>query len=384
MESLPLFEMTAKTLGGLEPILEKELRILGAQDIKVLKRAVSFKGDKGFLYKANLWLRTAIRIYVPIGNYQLRNQEDLYKKVQLIEWEKYMAVTQSFRIDATVYSELFSNSKFVEQKTKDAVVDYFRDKFGERPDVDLQDPKIRIHIHLSDRFLTINLDSSGDPLFKRGYRTEVGFAPINEVLAAGILQLTGWQPHRPLLDPMCGSGTFLIEAALIAQNMPPHIYRDEFGFMNWPDYDEELHELIEESAFKKTRNPEFKIFGRDKDPNMVEKCRANLKTALFDEVIEAKHIEFIDSKPPTERGVIIMNPPYDMRLRSDNEELYGQIGKTLKHNYPGWDVWIITADLDSVRYIGLRPTRKIALKNGPLDSKLFKYEMFAGKRNERH
>jgi putative N6-adenine-specific DNA methylase len=384
MESLPLFEMTAKTLGGLEPILEKELRILGAQDIKVLKRAVSFKGDKGFLYKANLWLRTAIRIYVPIGNYQLRNQEDLYKKVQLIEWEKYMAVTQSFRIDATVYSELFSNSKFVEQKTKDAVVDYFRDKFGERPDVDLQDPKIRIHIHLSDRFLTINLDSSGDPLFKRGYRTEVGFAPINEVLAAGILQLTGWQPHRPLLDPMCGSGTFLIEAALIAQNMPPNIYRDEFGFMNWPDYDEELHELIEESAFKKTRNPEFKIFGRDKDPNMVEKCRANLKTALFDEVIEAKHIEFIDSKPPTERGVIIMNPPYDMRLRSDNEELYGQIGKTLKHNYPGWDVWIITADLDSVRYIGLRPTRKIALKNGPLDSKLFKYEMFAGKRNERH
>ncbi len=384
MESLPLFEMTAKTLGGLEPILEKELRILGAQDIKVLKRAVSFKGDKGFLYKANLWLRTAIRIYVPIGNYQLRNQEDLYKKVQLIEWEKYMAVTQSFRIDATVYSELFSNSKFVEQKTKDAVVDYFRDKFGERPDVDLQDPKIRIHIHLSDRFLTINLDSSGDPLFKRGYRTEVGFAPINEVLAAGILQLTGWQPHRPLLDPMCGSGTFLIEAALIAQNMPPNIYRDEFGFMNWPDYDEELHELIEESAFKKTRNPEFKIFGRDKDPNMVEKCRANLKTALFDEVIEAKHIEFIDSKPPTERGVIIMNPPYDMRLRSDNEELYGQIGKTLKHNYPGWEVWIITADLDSVRYIGLRPTRKIALKNGPLDSKLFKYEMFAGKRNERH
>ncbi|MCH8554458.1 MAG: THUMP domain-containing protein [Schleiferiaceae bacterium] len=384
MESLPLFEMTAKTLGGLEPILEKELRILGAQDIKVLKRAVSFKGDKGFLYKANLWLRTAIRIYVPIGNYQLRNQEDLYKKVQLIEWEKYMAVTQSFRIDATVYSELFSNSKFVEQKTKDAVVDYFRDKFGERPDVDLQDPKIRIHIHLSDRFLTINLDSSGDPLFKRGYRTEVGFAPINEVLAAGILQLIGWQPHRPLLDPMCGSGTFLIEAALMAQNMPPNIYRDAFGFMNWPDYDEELHELIEESAFKKTRNPEFKIFGRDKDPNMVEKCRANLKTALFDEVIEAKHIEFIDSKPPTERGVIIMNPPYDMRLRSDNEELYGQIGKTLKHNYPGWEAWIITADLDSVRYIGLRPTRKIALKNGPLDSKLFKYEMFAGKRKERH
>lgn len=372
--------MLAKTLYGLEDLLADELRKLGASAIEKGTRNVSFEGDTGFMYKANLCCRTAIKILKPISAFNVFTEEDLYKKVYSVPWEQYMDANGTLAVDATVYSKKFTHSKYIALKTKDAIVDRFRDREGERPNVDLEHPTLRINVHIDRNICTISLDSSGQSLHKRGYKIENTFAPINEVLAAGMLMLAGYSGQCDLMDPMCGSGTILTEAAMIACNIPPNLNREEFGFETWKDFDVNLFELIEASALKKIKDFHFKIYGYDKDPISVQKARRNVTNANLDDFIEIQQQDFFQTKKESERYLYLMfNPPYDERLSLINvEEFYGNIGTTLKHSYPGSQAWMITSNMEALKSVGLRPSRRIKLYNGKLEAKLVRYDMYEG------
>jgi len=373
------FEMVAKTLFGFEPILAKELRNLGAMDIKEGVRNVRFSGDKGFMYKANLCLRTAIKILKPFTSFRIASEEDLYNEVKKIAWEDFMEVNDTLAIDATVHSEKFTHSKYIAQKTKDAVVDRFREKFGSRPDVDLDFPTLRINVHIENNTCNISLDSSGQSLHKRGYKTATNIAPINEVLAAGMLLFSGWDGQCDFMDPMCGSGTILIEAAMIACNIPPNLNRKEFAFEKWKDWDVDLFEKIEESVLKKVRDFHFTITGYDKAPSAVTKAIDNVENANLAEFIQVKQQNFFESSKPGERHLhMVFNPPYGERLDIDMPVFYKEIGDTLKQSYPGTEAWFITSNLEAIKHVGLRPSRKIKLFNGALESKLLKYDIYEG------
>lgn len=375
------FKMIAKTLYGLEPILAQELKELGASATEIGVRNVAFEGDLGFMYKANLCCRTAIKILKPIHYINVFNEEDLYKKIYAIPWENYMKVEGSLAVDATVFSKVFNHSLYIALKTKDAIVDRFRDKEGKRPNVDLDHPTLRINIHIDRNICTVSLDSSGQSLHKRGYKTSATLAPINEVLAAGILLMTEWKGNCDLLDPMCGSGTFLTEAAMIAANIPPQLNREEFGFENWPDFDEDLYGVIENAALKKIKDFKYKIFGYDNNPIAISKARENIKNANLLEFIELKEANFFETEKINKNDYLylIFNPPYDERIAvKDIDAFYARIGNTLKHNYTGSQAWMITSNFEALKNVGLRPSRKIKLYNGKLESKLVKYELYAG------
>jgi putative N6-adenine-specific DNA methylase len=376
------FKMVAKTLYGLEELLASELRQLGASGIEKGTRNVSFEGDTGFMYKANLCCRIAIKILKPITAFNVFKEEDLYRKVYDIPWENYMEANGSLAVDATVFSKYFTHSQYIALKTKDAIVDRFRDKEGERPDVDLDHPTLRINIHIDRNICTVSLDSSGASLHKRGYKTSSTLAPINEVLAAGMIQLSGWNGQSNFLDPMCGSGTILAEAAMIACNIPPNLNREEFGFETWPDFDVDLYELIENSALKKIKDFRFKIRGYDTDPVAVKKARLNIKNANLQDFVEITTRDFFESKKDLEGPMhLVFNPPYDERLQvRDIENFYGKIGTTLKHGYPGSQAWMITSNMEALKCVGLRPSKKIKLFNGKLESRLVRYEMYEGSR----
>ena len=376
------FKMVAKTLYGLEELLASELRELGASTIETGTRNVSFEGDTGFMYKANLCCRTAIKILKPITAFNVFKEEDLYKKVYDIPWENYMEAKGSLAVDATVFSKQFTHSQYIVLKTKDAIVDRFRDREGERPDVDLDHPSLRINIHIDRNICTVSLDSSGASLHKRGYKTESTLAPINEVLAAGMIMLSGWKGQSNFLDPMCGSGTILAEAAMIACNIPPNLNRDEFGFETWPDFDVDLYELIEASALKKIRDFGFKIYGFDTDTVAVKKARQNIKNANLQDFIDISVQDFFSSKKEAEGPMfLVFNPPYDERLAvRDIEAFYAEIGNTLKRGYPGTQAWMITSNMEALKCVGLRPSKKIKLYNGKLESRFVRYEMYEGSR----
>lgn len=376
------FKMIAKTLYGLEDILAEELRKLGASAVEKGVRNVAFEGDTGFMYKANLSCRTAIKILKPIHYFNVFDEEGLYKNIYEIPWETYMRANGSLAVDATVFSKQFSHSQYVALKTKDAIVDRFRDREGVRPNVDLDHPTLRINVHIDRNICTVSLDSSGQSLHKRGYKTASTLAPINEVLAAGMIMLTGWNGQCDFLDPMCGSGTILTEAAMIACNIPPNLNRDEFGFETWPDFDVDLYELIEEAALKKIRDFRFKIYGYDKDAVALKKTKENIKNANLQEFIEVRQQDFFESEKPTEKPMyLVFNPPYDERLSvSDIDAFYAQIGNTLKRSYPGTQAWLITSNMEALKNVGLRPSRKIKLYNGKLESRFVRYEMYEGSR----
>ena len=379
------FNMVAKTLFGFEDILEKELLQLGAMDIKKGVRSVSFVGDKGFMYKANLGLRTAIKILKPIHSFNVSNEDDLYKKIYAMDWDQYMKPTGSLAVDATIHSDLFSHSLYIAQKTKDAVVDKFRETSGKRPSVDLKFPDLKINVHIDRRRCTISLDSSGDSLHKRGYRTSTNIAPINEVLAAGLVLLSGWDGQCDFMDPMCGSGTILIEAAMIACNIPPNLMRKEFAFERWQDWDVDLFETIEESLLKKTRDFHYKIIGYDKAPSAVAKAKENIKNAHLGDFIEVKHEDFFKTQKAGETKLhMVLNPPYGERLNIDMETFYKDIGDTLKQNYPGTDAWFITSNLDALKHVGLRASKKIPLYNAKLESRFVKYVMYEGSKKAKY
>jgi len=375
------FKMVAKTLYGLEEILAKEIRQLGASEVVIGTRNVSFMGDTGFMYKANLCCRTAIKILKPITVFNVFTEDDLYKRVYNIPWEDYMNTKGSLAVDATVFSKQFTHSKYISLKTKDAIVDRFRDKEGTRPNVDLDHPTLRINIHIDRNICTVSLDSSGQSLHKRGYKLANTMAPINEVLAAGMIMLSEWNGQCDFLDPMCGGGTILIEAAMIACNIPPNLNRREFGFENWIDFDFDLYKLIEDSALKKIRDFNFKIFGYDIDAFVLSKAKENIKSANLQEFISVRKQDFFESNKETEKPMyLVFNPPYDERLQVDTEVLYSSIRTTLKHNYPGTQAWMITSNMEALKHVGLRPSRRIKLYNGKLESKFVKYEMYEGSR----
>lgn len=371
--------MVAKTLYGFEELLANELRALGAMDIKQGVRSVSFVGDKGFMYKANLGLRTAIKILKPIKTFRVTSEQDLYNRIYKIDWSKYLSENGSLAVDATVHSNVFKHSKYIALKTKDAIVDRFRDTVGARPNVDLRFPDLKINVHIDKQLCTVSLDSSGESLHRRGYKSATNIAPISEVLAAGLVMLSGWDGQCDFMDPMCGSGTILIEAAMIACNIPPNLMRKEFAFERWKDWDVDLFEKVEESLLKKTRNFYHKIIGYDKSPSAIRKAKDNIKNAHLEEFINVKHEDFFKTQKAGEEPLhMVFNPPYGERLEIQMEEFYSNIGATLKHGYPGTNAWFITSNLDALKHIGLRPSRKIKLFNAKLESRLVKYEMYAG------
>ncbi|MEC7262803.1 MAG: THUMP domain-containing protein, partial [Bacteroidota bacterium] len=324
------FKMMAKTLYGFEPILAKELRDLGAGHVEEGVRNVTFEGDTGFMYKANLCLRTALKVYKPIKTFQVFNEKDLYGHIYSLDWPSLFDVEKNFAIDSTVTSDVFNNSMFVSLKAKDAIVDKFRAVVRQRPNVSTQDPDVRINIHIFKNTCTVSLDSSGNSLHQRGYRILTNIAPINEVLAAGLLLMSGWDGQSDFLDPMCGSGTFLIEAAMIACNIPANINRESYAFMHWKDYDPELHQKIVDASLKKTREFHHKILGYDKAPSAVRKSQENVENANLAEYITVERKDFFYTEKPVDGSLhMVFNPPYGERLPIEVEEFYAKIGDTL-------------------------------------------------------
>ena len=373
------FKMVAKTFFGFEELLAKELSQLGAQQVALGTRMVSFVGDKGFMYKTNLALRTAIKILKPIHTFKTYNDKSLYDGMMKIDWSEYMNENQTFVFETTLHSEHFNHNQFVALKSKDAVVDQFRERTGKRPNIDKDFPDVRFHIHIDRDVCTVSLDTSGESLHRRGYKSATNIAPINEVLAAGMLLLSGWDGQSHFLDPMCGSGTILAEAAMIACNIPANINRKEFAFEKWSDWDSELFDKVLESLLKKTREFHYTITGYDKAPSAVAKAKDNIKNANLDEYITIKQANFFDSEKTTEGPLhMVFNPPYGERLDIDLERFYREIGDTLKQSYPNTNAWFITANLEALKFVGLKPSRKIKLFNGKLEARFVKYEMYAG------
>jgi len=388
------FKMVAKTFKGLEEVLAQELTELGADEVQIQRRAVSFSGDKAMLYSANLWLRTALRVLVPVKSERLkvkgerRPEDQLYDIVKGINWAKYMTAETSFAIDATVYSDSLRNSRFVTYRVKDAIVDYWQEREGRRPNVQVTDPDLRINVHVGGEQVTVSLDSSGESLHKRGYRVATTEAPLSEVLAAGMLLLAGWQGQSDLYDPMCGSGTIPIEAALIALNIPPGVFRKEFAFERWQDFDAELWEDIynddsRERAFTHT------IYASDASFYAIQQAEKNIKSAGVAKYVNLRQVRMEERRASAgenamQGALVLINPPYGERLaqQKDMLQLYGAIGTTLKHQFTGATAWVISSNDEAMKQIGLKPSRKMRLLNGELDCQFNKYELFQGKRKD--
>ncbi|QNF35425.1 hypothetical protein HUW51_22935 [Adhaeribacter swui] len=373
----------ATTLFGLEEILAQELFDLGAENIYLGNRAVEFTGDKSLLYRANIWCRTAIRILKPFRTFTARDERDLYRQVSKIHWSDYLQPNQTFAIQSVVNQSSFEHSLFVSQLTKDAIVDQFRQRTGERPSVDVERPDIRLNLHMHENFVTLALDASGTSLHRRGYRQQTNVAPLSEVLAAGIILLTNWDTQSPLIDPMCGSGTFLTEAALLAHNMAPGLYRrDNFGFMQWPDYDEDLlQQIIAEAEAAQLPDKEVTIIGSDIDKDYIEAARNNITQAGLEDFIRLRVRDLKEAQGVGDKGIIIVNPPYGERIRPDDlNQLYKLIGDTFKTNFSGYDAFVFTGNLDAAKHIGLKTSRRIPLYNGPIECRLLKYELYRGTR----
>lgn len=375
------FELIAKTFQGLEEVLAKELTEIGAMNIELGRRMVSFTGDKRMMYKANIALRTAIRILKPLKHFTAKDADDVYDAVKSIDWAEYMDEKTNFSVDAVVFSNEFRHSKFVAYRVKDAIVDYFREKTGERPSVRINNPDLRLNIHIAETQCTLSLDSSGESLHRRGYRQEQVEAPLNEVLAAGMILLSGWRGETDLIDPMCGSGTIPIEAALIARNIAPGIFRKEFGFEKWKDYDEELfqevyHDDSEERPFHHT------IYGYDINQYAYQIASNNVKAAGLNSCIKLAQRPFEDFERPAEKAIIITNPPYGERITTDDLlGFYKLIGQKFKHQFAGNTAWVLSYRDECFDQIGLKPSEKIFLYNGALECQFRKYELFDGKYN---
>ena len=379
------FKMIAKTFYGFEEILSEELLKLGAQKIIKGNRNVSFYGDKGFMYKSNISLRTALKIIKPIKEFKFKDIDEYYKKIYEIKWEDYLDFNSSFLINSVVFnSKIFNNSKFTSLKAKDAIVDRFRNKFKNRPSINSFNPELKIEIHVNRNFCTISLDSSGESLHKRGYKKYNSAAPLNEVLAAGIILMSAWDKKSDLLDPMCGTGTFLIEAAMIARNIAPNLNRLAFAFEKWKDWDNELFETIEESVKSKEIEFEHKLYGFDISGAMIKKAKKNIEISGLGVDIEIVKKDFLTSiKTDNDKLHVLINPPYDKRISADVNQLYKKIGDTLKNNYLYSDVWIITANLEAIKSIGLKSSKKIKLFNANLESRLLNYRIYPGSKKHK-
>ncbi|WP_312324479.1 class I SAM-dependent RNA methyltransferase [Soonwooa sp.] len=371
-------QIQIKTFFGLEEILAEEVKKLGGRKVEIKNRAVNCEGDLGFLYKINYSCRTALKILVPIKSFKAFDADRFYDRLFEVQWDEYMSIDQSFAIDATINSERFSHSQFMTLKMKDAIVDFFKMKYRDRPNVDSKNPDIKFHLHIDRELVSISLDSSGDPLFKRGYRQMQTEAPINEVLASGLLQIAGWDGKGNFLDPMCGSGTLLVEAAMIAMDLPAQIFRKKFAFQNWKNYDAELFTTIKEFRINRVKEFTGKIVGYDIDLKALNAARTNIEAAELEDVIEVRKQNFFESKKELFPLLVVFNPPYNERISIEVEDFYKKIGDTFKQNYPNTLAWLITSDLEATKKIGLRPSRRVKLFNGKLETRFLQYEMYEG------
>ncbi len=372
------YHMIASTLYGLESTLADELKALGATGIEEHTRAVSFGGDKALLYRANLHLRTALRVLIPIARFEADDENALYEGIRSIDWQKHMRVTDTFAVYATVNSADFTHSHYTALRSKDAIADHFREKRGRRPNVDLRAPKMTIRVHIFKNEVSILIDSSGDSLHMRGYRMEKVMAPLNEVLAAGMIKLSGWQPEQPFVDPMCGSGTLAIEAALMAMNKAPGLLREHFAFQGWKDFDHRLWEELREEATAAERAIDFEILAADKEPRATSITRQNMERAGVKDVTVIRKA-FKRLEPPQGNGIILMNPPYGERMKEKDNEMeafYKMIGDQLKQEWKGYTAWILSSNKDALKRVGLRTSRKLTLFNGPLECKFHCYELY--------
>ena len=373
------FELIAKTFMGLEPILAQELTQLGANNIQIGRRMVSFSGNKELMYRANFQLRTAIRILKPIKHFKANSADDVYDAVKAIDWSLYLDLKKSFSVDSVVFSEEFKHSKFVSYKVKDAIVDQFREKMGQRPNISVSNPDIRLNMHIAEYQCTLSLDSSGESLHRRGYRQEAVEAPLNEVLAAGMILMTGWKGETDFIDPMCGSGTLPIEAALIARNIAPGVFRKEYAFEKWADFDSELFDSIYNDESNE-QEFEHHIYGYDIDITAVNKAKLNVRAAGMTKDITIEQADFKDFKRPEQKALMIMNPPYGERISTpDLFGTYRMIGDVLKHQFKTNDAWVLSYREECFDQIGLKPSIKIPLYNGSLECEFRKYQMFEGK-----
>ena len=380
-----IIKMLAKSPAGLEEILAGELRELGAKNIELLNRAVAFEGDKKLLYAANYRCRTALRILVPISHFSIETEQDLYTEIKSIRWEDYLGNGNTIAINSTVTSSVFTHSHYVSLRAKDAIVDRFREKTSERPSVDIDNPDFRINVHIYKDDVSISFDSSGASLHKRGYHVSNAEAPLNEVLAAGMILLSGWDAQSNFIDPMCGSGTLLIEAAMIAMNIPAGQFRDDYGFMHWKDYDKDLWEEVQNDALEQQREFEYKIMGSDISEYNLRSAAANLKQAGLEKEIELRVSPFQEITPPAGGGVMVCNPPYGERIQvEDIIELYQELGDTLKKNFKGYKAWVISSDFRALKMIGLKPMKKYILFNGQLECRYAGFDLYEGSKRARY
>jgi THUMP domain/methyltransferase domain protein len=373
------FGLIAKTFMGLEPVLAKELTQMGANNVKVGRRMVSFTGDKEIMYRANFQLHTAIRILRPIARFQAKSADDVYAEIQKIDWSLYIEKGKTFSVDSVVYSEEFRNSRFVTYKVKDAIVDQIREHTGDRPNISVSNPDIRLNIHIAEKDCTLSLDSSGDSLHRRGYRQESVEAPLNEVLAAGMILMSGWQGETDFIDPMCGSGTLPIEAALIARNISPGVYRKGYAFERWPDFDQDLFDKIYNDDSQE-REFSHHIYGYDVDIKAINTARLNVRASGLTKDITIEQVDFKNFTQPSSKSIMITNPPYGERISTPNLlSTYKMIGERLKHQFLGNDAWILSYREECFDQIGLKPSMKIPVYNGSLECEFRKYSLFDGK-----
>lgn len=383
----PMPTYTATTLQGLETVLAQELDDLGANVVETHSRAVTFEGNLAMLYRANLCLRTALHILQPIAQFYAQTDAQLYRQINDIDWLQYFELDQSFAIFPTISSDYFQHAQYAALRTKDAIADRFRaDTGGRRPPVEKDNPDFRIYLHIVGDRCTLLLDSSGESLHKRGYRTEANEAPLNEVLAAGMILMTNWRGQSDFIDPMCGSGTLLIEAAMIAQNLAPNLYRETFAFQHWHNYDRRLfNRTCHEVAATQLPDWEYRAIGFDINPRTVQIARQNVARAQLDDYIRLSVRDFADSQPPKSSALVMMNPPYDLRLQNDDiMAFYQMIGDTLKQQYSNCEVWILSGNIPALKMVGLRPSRKIKLLNATIDCGFYRYELYEGSRKNTH
>ncbi len=372
----------AKTLKGLEQVLANELRSIGALDVEPVNRGVNFSGSVAMMYKANLYLRTALRVLLPVARFKATDEEMLYRKIKEIDWSQYMSYKNSFAVDAVTFSRVFRNNHFVELRTKDAIVDQFRDNTSLRPAVDLKNAEIRINVHVQETFFTVSLDSSGESLHKRGYRKEMHPATLSEVLASGLVQLTGWKGDQPFINPMCGSGTIAIEAAMIAADIYPGITGRSYGFQQWPDYDQRLFENLLDTM-PQPKSLSYPVIATDIDGEAIRITKSNARFLGMDKLLVIEKEDFLDAAAMDVPTLIVMNPPYGERLEvTDIEALYEGIGGVLKHKFPGSNAWLFTANMGAVKFIGLKPEKKFTLYNGQLECRYINYTLFKGSRKQ--
>lgn len=372
-----------KTAAGLETVLAAELKEMGANGVRELKRAVAFDGDRRMLYRANYELRTALRVLIPVHAFSAYNERNLYEGVREIDWSQYMTVHDTLAIDSIANGEVFKHSHYVGLLTKDAIVDQFRERSGRRPDVNTTAPTLRVHIHVQGTRVEMSVDASGASLHRRNYRRDTVEAPLSEVLASGMILLSGWNATAPFVDPMCGSGTLAIEAAMMATRMPPQHKREGFGFFKWPDFDKKLWEDVKGTADARILSSfDFPIVASDKESRARNATTINLFSAGLDKIVRVEKMPFEKALPPEGvPGTLMTNPPYDERLKmTDIADFYKNVGDRLKNFWPGWNAWLISSNREALKHVGLRPSRRITLFNGALECSFQKFELYEGKK----